>query len=106
MTTELAPSLLTTTPHQREEVELSTVSTCNGSSTQRVFSDTKLELMTRQPRVRDLDHFAAAATKKPRKVLPRPDGKVHKVGDKLVTNLKTLISDRFNKNGPLYATEC
>ncbi|GFT04524.1 hypothetical protein TNCV_1930311 [Trichonephila clavipes] len=66
---ELAPPLLTTTPHQREDVSaLEDLTHC----TRRVFSGTGIELMTclpwldtlttkgylivRQPRVCDLDH--------------------------------------------------
>ncbi|GFW26862.1 uncharacterized protein TNCV_1377051 [Trichonephila clavipes] len=52
---ELAPLLLTTTPHQREDV----------SALDIFINDTKLELLTFQPRVRDLDHSATVATKLP-----------------------------------------
>ncbi|GFV84438.1 hypothetical protein TNCV_5007021 [Trichonephila clavipes] len=37
---------------------------CFGSSTRRAFSSTRLELMTRWLRVRDLDHLATLATLK------------------------------------------
>ncbi|GFV82246.1 hypothetical protein TNCV_2791441 [Trichonephila clavipes] len=42
--------------------ELSTDLTCIVSSTWRVFSGTRLELVTHQPRVHYLDHWATAAT--------------------------------------------
>ncbi|GFW04487.1 uncharacterized protein TNCV_878561 [Trichonephila clavipes] len=46
-TPELAPPLLTATPHQREDIYRFNV---HRSPTRRVFSGTELELMTHQPR--------------------------------------------------------
>ncbi|GFU84984.1 hypothetical protein TNCV_245271 [Trichonephila clavipes] len=57
------PLLLTSTPHQREDVPASTDLTCVAPSARRVFSDSRLELLTRQPRVRYLDHLATTATR-------------------------------------------
>ncbi|GFV56657.1 uncharacterized protein TNCV_4283201 [Trichonephila clavipes] len=61
MTPELAPPLLTTTPHQREDV-----STLDGFNVHRcltrwVFSGTGPELVTRQATIRYLYHSATAA---------------------------------------------
>ncbi|GFY05733.1 hypothetical protein TNCV_4404001 [Trichonephila clavipes] len=51
MAPELAPPiLLTSTPHQWEDVCASADLTCIGHSTWRIFSGTRLELMIRQPR--------------------------------------------------------
>ncbi|GFW27647.1 uncharacterized protein TNCV_765291 [Trichonephila clavipes] len=60
-TPELAPPLLTTTPHQREDV--STLQILHRCPTRRVFSGTGLEPVTKQATVRYLYHSATAATK-------------------------------------------
>ncbi|GFU25329.1 uncharacterized protein TNCV_2903561 [Trichonephila clavipes] len=62
MTPELAPPLLTTTPHQREDVSALDRFNVHRCPTRRVFSGTGLELMTRQATVRYLYHTATAAT--------------------------------------------
>ncbi|PRD20975.1 UNVERIFIED_CONTAM: hypothetical protein NCL1_53128 [Trichonephila clavipes] len=49
MTPELTPTILTTTPHQRETFELSTDLTCNSPHHGGSLSGTELELVTRQP---------------------------------------------------------
>ncbi|GFU98012.1 uncharacterized protein TNCV_232891 [Trichonephila clavipes] len=51
-TPELAPPLLTTTPHKREDVWALDRFNVHRSPTWRVFSGTGLELVARQPRVR------------------------------------------------------
>ncbi|GFX82760.1 uncharacterized protein TNCV_1194351 [Trichonephila clavipes] len=63
-TPELAPPLLTTTPHQREDVSALDRFNVHRCPTRRVFSGTGLELVTRQATVRYLYHLATAATKK------------------------------------------
>ncbi|GFT79688.1 uncharacterized protein TNCV_3838751 [Trichonephila clavipes] len=55
--------LLTTTPHQREDVSALDRFNVHRSPTQRVLSGTGLELLTRQATVRYLYHSATAATK-------------------------------------------
>ncbi|GFY06432.1 uncharacterized protein TNCV_3652191 [Trichonephila clavipes] len=62
MTPELAPPLLTTTPHQWEDVSALDRFNVHRCPTRRVFSGTGLELMTRQATVRYLYHSATAAT--------------------------------------------
>ncbi|GFV88568.1 uncharacterized protein TNCV_1243781 [Trichonephila clavipes] len=62
MTPELAPPLLTTTPHQREDVSALDRFNVHRCPTRRVFSGTWLELETRQATVRYLYHSATAAT--------------------------------------------
>ncbi|GFW12304.1 uncharacterized protein TNCV_2489481 [Trichonephila clavipes] len=61
-TPELAPPLLTTTPHQREDVSALDRFNVHRCPTRRVFSGTGLELVTRQATVRYLYHSATAAT--------------------------------------------
>ncbi|GFV86854.1 uncharacterized protein TNCV_3965841 [Trichonephila clavipes] len=61
-TPELAPPLLTTTPHQREDVSALDRFNEHRCPTRRVFSGTGLELVTRQATVRYLYHSATAAT--------------------------------------------
>ncbi|GFU58772.1 retrovirus-related Pol polyprotein from transposon 17.6 [Trichonephila clavipes] len=61
-TTELAPSLLTTIPHQREDVSALDRFNVHRCPTRRVFSGTGLELVTRQATIRYLNHSATAAT--------------------------------------------
>ncbi|GFX95872.1 uncharacterized protein TNCV_2084521 [Trichonephila clavipes] len=60
-TPELAPPLLTTTPHQREDVSALDRLNVHRCPTRRVFSGTGLELVTRQATVRYLYHSATAA---------------------------------------------
>ncbi|GFW63199.1 uncharacterized protein TNCV_581391 [Trichonephila clavipes] len=61
-TSELAPPLLTTTPHQREDVSALDRFNVHRCPTWRVFSGTGLELETRKATVRYLYHSATAAT--------------------------------------------
>ncbi|GFW98996.1 uncharacterized protein TNCV_1782151 [Trichonephila clavipes] len=61
-TPELAPSLLTTTPHQREDVSALDRFNVHRCPTWRVFSGTGLEPVTKQATVRYLYHSATAAT--------------------------------------------
>ncbi|GFU79922.1 uncharacterized protein TNCV_578021 [Trichonephila clavipes] len=58
-TPELAPPLLTTTPHQREDVSALDRFNVHRCPTRRVFSGTGLELMTRQATIQY--HSATAA---------------------------------------------
>ncbi|GFX08431.1 uncharacterized protein TNCV_3269201 [Trichonephila clavipes] len=60
-TPELAPPLLTTTPHQREDVSALDRFNVHRCPTRRVFSGTGLELVTRQATVRYLYHSDTAA---------------------------------------------
>ncbi|GFV37426.1 uncharacterized protein TNCV_4347801 [Trichonephila clavipes] len=60
-TPELAPPLLTTTPHQREDVSALDRFNVHRCPTRRVFSGTVLEPMTKQATVRYLYHSATAA---------------------------------------------
>ncbi|GFU88964.1 n-acylneuraminate cytidylyltransferase [Trichonephila clavipes] len=62
MTPELAPPLLTTTPHQWEDVSALDRFNVHRCPTRLVFSGTGLELVTRQAMVRYLYHSATAAT--------------------------------------------
>ncbi|GFY28525.1 uncharacterized protein TNCV_4149561 [Trichonephila clavipes] len=62
MTPELAPPLLTTTPHQREDVSALHRFNMHRCPTRRVFSGTGLELVTKQATIRYLYHSATAAT--------------------------------------------
>ncbi|GFW89422.1 uncharacterized protein TNCV_3967121 [Trichonephila clavipes] len=61
-TPELAPPLLTPTPHQREDVSALDRFNVHRWLTRRVFSGTGLEPVTRQATVRYLYHSATAAT--------------------------------------------
>ncbi|GFV37869.1 uncharacterized protein TNCV_2662821 [Trichonephila clavipes] len=61
-TPELAPPLLTTTPHQREDVSALDRFNVHRCPTRRVFSGTGLEPVTMQATVRYLYHSATAAT--------------------------------------------
>ncbi|GFX44546.1 uncharacterized protein TNCV_4713721 [Trichonephila clavipes] len=61
-TPELAPPLLTTTPHQREDVSALDRFNVHRCPTRRVFSGTGLELVTRQATIRYPYHSATAAT--------------------------------------------
>ncbi|GFV88463.1 uncharacterized protein TNCV_1242761 [Trichonephila clavipes] len=60
-TPELAPPLLTTTPHQREDVSALDRFNVHRCPTRRVFSGTGIELLTRQATIRYLYHSATAA---------------------------------------------
>ncbi|GFT53848.1 putative RNA-directed DNA polymerase from transposon X-element [Trichonephila clavipes] len=62
-TPELAPPLLTTTPHQREDVSALDRFNVHRCPTRRVFSGTGIELVTRQATIRYLYHSDTAATK-------------------------------------------
>ncbi|GFW00755.1 transposable element Tcb1 transposase [Trichonephila clavipes] len=57
-TPELAPPLLTTTPHQREDVSALDIFNVHRCPTRWVFSGTGLQLLTRQATVRYLYHSA------------------------------------------------
>ncbi|GFV92527.1 uncharacterized protein TNCV_1744321 [Trichonephila clavipes] len=61
MTPELTPPLLTTTPHQRENVSAFDKFNVHRCPTRLVFSGTGLELVTRQATIRYLYHSATAA---------------------------------------------
>ncbi|GFV00342.1 CX9C domain-containing protein [Trichonephila clavipes] len=61
-TPELAPPLLTTTPHQREDVSALDRFNVHRCPTRRVFSGTGLEPVTKQATVRYLYNSATAAT--------------------------------------------
>ncbi|GFW28480.1 uncharacterized protein TNCV_4641452 [Trichonephila clavipes] len=63
-TPELAPPLLTTTPHQREDVSALDRFNVHRCPTRRVFSGTGLEPVTKQATVRYLYHSATAASLK------------------------------------------
>ncbi|GFW10683.1 uncharacterized protein TNCV_4918021 [Trichonephila clavipes] len=67
MTLELAPPLLTTTPHQREVVSAFDRFNVHRCPTQRVFRGTELELVTRQAMIRYLYHSPKARSKVSRK---------------------------------------
>ncbi|GFW52498.1 uncharacterized protein TNCV_404261 [Trichonephila clavipes] len=60
-TPELAPPLLTTPPHQREDVSALDRFNVHRCPTRRVFSGTGLELVTKQATFRYLYHSATAA---------------------------------------------
>ncbi|GFV18544.1 uncharacterized protein TNCV_2871771 [Trichonephila clavipes] len=60
-TSEMAPPLLTTTPHQREDVSALDRFNVHRCPTRRVFSGTGIELVTRQATIRYLYHSATAA---------------------------------------------
>ncbi|GFX97389.1 apple domain-containing protein [Trichonephila clavipes] len=62
-TPELAPPLLTTTPHQREDVSALDRFNVHRCPTRRVFSGTGIKLVTRQATIRYLYHSATAATR-------------------------------------------
>ncbi|GFW56063.1 uncharacterized protein TNCV_374691 [Trichonephila clavipes] len=59
------PPLLTTTPHQREDVSALDRFNVHRCPTRRVFSGTGLEPVTKQATVRYLYHSATAATNDP-----------------------------------------
>ncbi|GFT75282.1 uncharacterized protein TNCV_951001 [Trichonephila clavipes] len=61
-TPEMAPPLLTTTPHLREDVSALDRFNVHHCPTRRVFSGTGLEPVTKQATVRYLHHSATAAT--------------------------------------------
>ncbi|GFW29708.1 uncharacterized protein TNCV_3935751 [Trichonephila clavipes] len=62
MTPELASPLLTTTPHQREDVSTLDRFSVHRCPTWRVFSGTGLELVTKPATIRYPYHSASAAT--------------------------------------------
>ncbi|GFY12085.1 uncharacterized protein TNCV_4975851 [Trichonephila clavipes] len=62
MTPELALPLLTTTPHQREDVSALDRFNVHRCPTRRVFSGTGLELVKKQATIRYLYHSATVAT--------------------------------------------
>ncbi|GFU56995.1 uncharacterized protein TNCV_1778691 [Trichonephila clavipes] len=62
-TPELSPPLLTTTLHQREDVPALDRFNVHRCPTRRVFSGTRLELVTRQATFRYLYHSATGATR-------------------------------------------
>ncbi|GFX72818.1 uncharacterized protein TNCV_4064131 [Trichonephila clavipes] len=64
-TPELAPPLLTTTPHQREDVSALDRFNVHRCPTRRVFSGTGLDPVTKQATVRYLYHSATAAALPP-----------------------------------------
>ncbi|GFV63839.1 uncharacterized protein TNCV_1083901, partial [Trichonephila clavipes] len=62
-TPELAPPLLTPTPHQREDVSALDRFNVHRCPTRRVFNGIGLELVARQATVRYLYHSATAAVR-------------------------------------------
>ncbi|GFW19113.1 DUF1758 domain-containing protein [Trichonephila clavipes] len=66
-TPELVPPLLTTTPHQRDDVSALDRFNVHRCPTRRVFSGTGLEPVTKQATVRYLYHSATVAVKDPMK---------------------------------------
>ncbi|GFU27069.1 uncharacterized protein TNCV_280511 [Trichonephila clavipes] len=66
MTHELVPPLLTTTPHQREDVSALDRFSMHRCPTRWVFSGTGLELVTKPATIRYLYHSAFAARTKTR----------------------------------------
>ncbi|GFU13844.1 uncharacterized protein TNCV_940321 [Trichonephila clavipes] len=62
-TPELAPPLLTTTPHQREDVSALDRFSVHRCPTRRVFSGTGFESVTKQATVQYLYHSATAASR-------------------------------------------
>ncbi|GFW60471.1 uncharacterized protein TNCV_943381 [Trichonephila clavipes] len=64
MTPELAPPLLTTTPHQREDVSGLDRFSMHRCPTWRVFSGTGLELVTKPATIRHQYHLATAVHKR------------------------------------------
>ncbi|GFT51740.1 uncharacterized protein TNCV_4440411 [Trichonephila clavipes] len=70
-TPELAPPLLTTTPHQWEDVSALDRFNVHRCPTRRVFSGTGLEPVTKQATVRYLYHSATAATTVSEKLEPK-----------------------------------
>ncbi|GFW02873.1 transposon Tf2-6 polyprotein [Trichonephila clavipes] len=103
-TPELAPPLLTTTPHQREDVSALDRFNVHRCPTRRVFSGTGLELATRQATIRYLYHSATAA-------VPRLKDKVEKCIQNCVTCILTNrkrgkqdVIDAFSKFTWLYPT--
>ncbi|GFW43385.1 uncharacterized protein TNCV_2924331 [Trichonephila clavipes] len=85
-TPELAPPILTTTPHQREDVSALDRFNVHRCPTRRVFSGTGLEPVTKQATVRYLYHSATAATKH------KPDGR----GYELVSSVRSLVPQKFS----------
>ncbi|GFT66497.1 uncharacterized protein TNCV_2966881 [Trichonephila clavipes] len=65
------PPLLTTAPHQREDVWALHRFNMHRCPTQRVFSGTGLEFVTRPATIRYLDHSATAATRQQDRFEPR-----------------------------------
>ncbi|GFX60736.1 uncharacterized protein TNCV_4977121 [Trichonephila clavipes] len=61
-TPELEPPLLTTTPHQREDVSALDQFNVHRCPTRRVFSGTGIKLVTRQAKIGYLYHLATDAT--------------------------------------------
>ncbi|GFX01996.1 uncharacterized protein TNCV_371851 [Trichonephila clavipes] len=64
ITPELAPPLLTTTPHHREDVSALDRFNVHRCPTRRVFSGTGLDLVTRHDTIRYLYHSATAETRR------------------------------------------
>ncbi|GFV14244.1 uncharacterized protein TNCV_1163671 [Trichonephila clavipes] len=73
-TPELAPPLLTTSPHQREDVSALDRFNVHRCPTRRVFSGTGLEPVTKQATVRYPYHSATAARKDDKTDEARPPG--------------------------------
>ncbi|GFW43898.1 uncharacterized protein TNCV_4786091 [Trichonephila clavipes] len=73
-TPELAPPLLTTTPHQREDVSALDRFSVHRCPTRRVFSGTGLELVTKPATIRCLYHSATATTDRQLDSLYQTDG--------------------------------
>ncbi|GFS65938.1 uncharacterized protein TNCV_2509891 [Trichonephila clavipes] len=61
-TSKLAPLLLTTTPHQREDVSALDRFSVHCCPTRRIFSSTGLEFATKSATIRSLYHSSTTAT--------------------------------------------
>ncbi|GFU71026.1 uncharacterized protein TNCV_1215521 [Trichonephila clavipes] len=97
MTPELTPSLLTTTPHQREDVTALDRFNVHRCPTRRVFSGTGLQIVTRQATVRYLYHSATAAPEYRCNILLRELSLVYadkpQTLDHLEDNIRRVIAD-------------
>ncbi|GFV38824.1 uncharacterized protein TNCV_1004661 [Trichonephila clavipes] len=87
-TPELAPPLLTTTPHQREDVSALDRFSVHRCPTRRVFSGTGLELVTKPATIRCLYHSATAATRHSLVYADKPQ-----TLDDLEDNIRRVIAD-------------
>ncbi|GFW94930.1 uncharacterized protein TNCV_3398091 [Trichonephila clavipes] len=93
-TPELAPLLLTTTPHQREDVSALDRFSMHCCSTRWVFSGTGFELVIRQATIRYLYHWATAATISGSKIVLDFDRKALAIPDSQIEKVVTTIEER------------
>ncbi|GFY27730.1 transposable element Tcb2 transposase [Trichonephila clavipes] len=100
------PPLLTTTPHQREDVSALDRFNVHRCPTRRVFSGTGLEPVTKQAAVRYLYHSATAATNHPSNIIERERYGGHGVlvweGIMLGSRTDLHIFDAGSVNGTRY----